>query len=175
MPPMIAKKNTTTVAFVLGLMLIGGLLSWFLRTDLVEVGLDSTLSPESKRKLFKKYSYETSYPESASEVCFRLEPGNYEDADVYGEYVRFKVDESTINTFVESTLGLDSLTEEPSDYVAWHQGVGDYPWWRPMSVESPEFYESERSFITVDRSNGIVYYSYVRSYSKLTGRSTGSN
>jgi hypothetical protein len=53
--------------------------------------------------------------------------------------------------------------------MAWHQGVGDYDWWRPMAVENPEFYEDQRKFMTVDRSQGIVYFSYVRSYSVLKG------
>ena len=169
MPPMSANKNTMTVVFILVLMVIGGVMSWFLRSDLIEVGLDSSLSHEAKRTLFQKYSHETTYPEGATEVCFRLEPGLYKDGDVYGEYVRFKADDTMIDSFVESTLGLDSKTETPTDYMAWHQGVGDYPWWRPMSVENPEFYEDQRKFITVDRSGGIVYYSYVRSYSVLKG------
>lgn len=158
-----------TVVFILILMILGGVLSWFLRTDLVVVGLNSSLTPQAKRNLFEKNSHETTYPDNAEEVCFRLEPGFYEDGEVYGEYVRFKADDTAIDEFVDSTLGLDSKTETPTDYMAWHQGVGDYPWWRPMAVENPEFYEDQRKFITVDRSQGIVYFSYVRSYSVLKG------
>lgn len=169
MPIMNAKKNTMTVVFVLVLMVIGGVLSWFLRSDLVVVGLDSSLSPDAKRSLFQKYSHETTYPEGATEVCFRLEPGLFKDGDVYGEYVRFKADDATIDAFIESALGAEAKTETPTDYMAWHQGVGNYSWWRPMAVENPEFFEKQRKFITVDRSQGIVYFSYVRSYSVLKG------
>ena len=161
-----------TVAAILLLVAVGALLSMYLRSDIIEVGLDSSLSSEQKRHLFEKNSHETSYPDGASEVCFRLEPGLYENGEVYGEYVRFKAEDPVIDSFIESSLGTSSKTEIPTDYVAWHQGVGNYPWWSPMSVEMPEYYEDQRKFITVDRSKGIVYYSYVRSYSKLTGRSS---
>jgi hypothetical protein len=102
-------------------------------------------------------------------VCFRLEPGFYEKGDVYGEYVRFKGTAEVIDTFVESTLGLESKRAVPTDYASWHQGVGDYEWWRPMSVVDPVYYEDGRKFITVDSAKGIVYYSYVRSYSEVKG------
>ena len=165
MRAMSAKKTNLTVAIILLLIVLGAGLSWFLRPNIVVVGLDSTMTAEQKRALFTKHAHEITYPDAATEVCFRLEPGFYKDGEVYGEYVRFKADEATIQSFVDSELGLDSQREEPSPYSKWHQGVGDYPWWRPISVEAPTFYEDGRRFITVDGTNGIVYYSFVRSYS----------
>ncbi len=164
-----ARKTNLTVLAVIGLVLVGAIFSWFLAADIVVVGLDSSLSDDQKRALFQKHAHETSYPEAATEVCFRLEPGFYEDGDVYGEYVRFKAGADVIEAFVESTLGLESEREVPTDYASWHQGVGDYPWWRPMAVTDPVYYEDGRKFITVDAANGIVYYSYVRSYSEVKG------
>ncbi len=164
-----AKKTNLTVAAVIGLILVGAILSWFLAPDIIEVGLDSPYSKEQKRELFSKHAHETAYPESASEVCFRLEPGLFEDGDVYGEYVRFKASAEEIDAFVDSTLGLDSEREVPTDYASWHQGVGNYEWWRPMAVKDPIYYEDARKFITVDSANGIVYFSYVRSYSDVKG------
>ena len=172
MRPMDAKKTNLTVAAVIGLILVGAILSWFLAPDIIEVGMDSSYSEEQKRELFSKYAHETSYPESALELCFRLEPGFFEDGDVYGEYVRFKASEEDIQKFVDSTLGLDSKREVPTDYASWHQGVGDYEWWRPMSVAEPIYYEEGRKFITVDQAAGIVYFSYVRSYSDVKGFSS---
>jgi hypothetical protein len=167
MPPMSAKKTRLTLAMILCLVAIGGGLSWLLRTDIVIVGLESPLSAEAKRSLFEKHRHEISYPESATEVCFRLEPGLYKDGDVYGEYVRFKGSDEVIQAFVQSTLGLESQTENPLPYSQWHQGVGNYPWWQPMAVQQPTFYEKDRRFITVDPDQGLVFYSYVRSYSVL--------
>ncbi len=164
-----AKKTNLTVAAVIGLILVGAIMSWFLAPDIIEAGLDSSFSDEEKHALFSRYAHETSYPKTATEVCFRLEPGFYEKGDVYGEYVRFKATAEVIDTFVESTLGLGSKRAVPTDYASWHQGVGDYEWWRPMSVTDPVYYEDGRKFITVDSANGIVYYSYVRSYSEVKG------
>lgn len=169
-----AKKTNVTVTAVIGLILVGAVFSWFLAPDIIVVGLDTSYSDEQKRDLFTKHAHETSYPESATEVCFRLEPGFYQDGDVYGEYVRFKVNSEEINTFVESAIGLDSRRETPTDYASWHQGVGNYDWWRPMSVKDPVFYEDGRKFITVDTANGIIYYSFVRSYSEVKGISNSA-
>ena len=171
MPSMNAKKTNVTVAAIIGLILVGAVFSWFLAPDVLVVGLDSTLSAEEKISLFSKHAHETSYPTNASEVCFRLEPGFYKDGKVYGEYVRFKASEDAILEFVDSTLGLDSKREVPTDYASWHQGVGDYEWWKPMSVADPVYYEYGRKFITADMVGGIVYFSYVRSYSEVKGTS----
>jgi hypothetical protein len=170
-----AKKTNMAVTSVIGLIVVGAIISWLLPPDIIEVGMDSSHSGDEKRGLFVKYAHETSYPESASEVCFRLEPGFFENGDVYGEYVRFKASEEEIQQFVESTLGLDSKREVPTDYASWHQGVGNYEWWRPMAVADPVYYEDGRKFITVDSTNGIVYYSYVRSYSDVKGISAYGN
>lgn len=174
MRTMNAKKTNVTVAAIIGLILVGAILSWFLAADIVVVGLDSTLSAEKKRALFSQHAHETSYPDTASEICFRLEPGFYKDGNVYGEYVRFKASEEVIQDFVESTLGMDSKRETPTDYASWHQGVGNYEWWLPMSVENPVYYEDGRKFITVDTAGGIVYFSYVRSYSDVKGISAAA-
>ena len=97
-----AKKTNLTVAAVIGLMLVGAILSWFLAPKIIEVGMDSPFSNEQKHALFERHAHETSYPKAATEVCFRLEPGFYKKGDVYGEYVRFKATAEVIDTFVES-------------------------------------------------------------------------
>lgn len=167
------KKHHLTIAMIIILMAIGGLLSWILRVDMVVIGLDSPLSFDEKRDLFEKYSHELLFPEKALEVCFRLEPGDYQNGDVYGEYIRFKATGAEeIEQFVAATLGEGARVESPSDYAQWHQGVGDYEWWRPLEVANPVYYEDGRKFITVDPDEFVVFYSYVRSYSIVKGNSS---
>jgi hypothetical protein len=165
------RKQVIAAATVLFLCLVG-LVAFLLLPgeQIIVVGLDSTLSPEQKQRLFEENAHEIIYPDAGQEICFRLEPGFYAEGEIYGEYLRFKADASNIATFVEATLGEASLTEDPLPYSQWHQGVGDYPWWRPMQVAQPVYYEDGRRFITVDPDQGIVYYSYVRSYSRVLER-----
>ena len=127
----------------------------------VVVGPDSILSVTEKKALFDQHSKLVEYPENATEIYFHLEPANYATTDICGEYIRFTADDETIDSYVTHHIGVDTKTESPSEYIAWHLGVGDYEWWNPAGVEDPEYYENKESLITVDRENKVVYYSNV--------------
>ena len=47
---MFSKKTNLTVAAVIGLILVGATLSWFLAPDIIEAGLDSSFSDEAEHE-----------------------------------------------------------------------------------------------------------------------------
>ena len=170
------KTKQKALLGLITLMMLGAAAAYFGlgAADIVVVGLDSQLSAVQKKALFEQHAHEIPYPDEGEEVCYRLEPGFFEEGEIYGEYLRFKANEDQQLAYIQATLGGESLTEDPLPYSQWHQGVGNYPWWQPMQVENPVFYENGRKFITIDPDQGIVYYSFVRSYSRVLERATPS-
>lgn len=150
------------------------LIAFFLKdnqSELLVVGPDSSLSAAEKRSLFDAHRKFVDYPAHATEVCFILEPDKAEvgevEGEVYGEYVKFKADEQTIDAFIKDQMGDKEAVEEPSPYSMWHYGIGGFDWWKPLDAEEKLLFEDKQKFITVDQSNGTVFYSYVRSYSNM--------
>ena len=170
------KTKQKALLGLITLMMLGAAAAYFGfgAADIVVVGLDSQLSALQKKALFEQYAHKIPYPDEGEEVCYRLEPGFFEEGEIYGEYLRFKANEDQQLAYIQATLGEKSLTEDPLPYSQWHQGVGNYLWWQPMQVENPVFYENGRKFITIDPDQGIVYYSFVRSYSRVLERATPS-
>lgn len=162
------KKLIQRIVIVAIFVLLGFVGYFFFRPPGVVVsGSTSELNAEQTRQLFEKFRHEVDYPLEASEVCFRLEPKNYTDGDVFGEYVSFSASEEVIEQFLIQQFGNTNAVENPSPYSTWHFGVGNYEWWQPAESETPSHYEDGRKFATVDWAKKKVFYSYVRSYSKL--------
>jgi hypothetical protein len=150
------------VGFVVVLLGVGAF--FVLRpASIVVVSDDSNLSPEKKKQLLERYGHSVSYPSEATDVCFHLEPKNFDTTDIHGEYVSFNAPSNVISSFVTSTLGAGSEVATPSDYSQWHFGIGDYSWWHPNLVdeENSAYFEKGDKMITVDWSTGTAFYSCV--------------
>ena len=140
---------------------------FFRPPELVVVGFDSELNAEQRRALLDKFRHEVDCPADATNLCFRLEPALYKNGDVYGEYVRFGAASNVIQQFMKEQFPGKDPTPKPLPYSRWHFGVGNYPWWKPMSITNATYFEDGRKFATIDWESSVVFYSYVRSYSQL--------